>query len=43
MLVRSGRFFTFDFDAVHHPFMRKFGASIEMVDDNTTRDQVSLR
>ena len=43
MLVRGGRFFTFDFDAVHHPLMRKFGASIEMVDDNTTNDQVSLR
>ena len=23
--------------------MRKFGAGIEMVDDNTTRDQVSIK
>jgi len=28
---------------MHHPFMRKFGAGIEMVDNNTTGDQVSLR
>ena len=38
MLVHGGGLFALEFDALHHPFMSKFGTGIEMLNNNSTRD-----